>query len=111
MSKRVGKAYLVSYLMDNANYTRFDAETAVNLTLEAITHALRAGANVSFSNIGTLRRETAPARIRRNPQNGETLPVPATEVVRWTTSPTLADVLNDRISRDTLAVKAPKGSL
>jgi DNA-binding protein HU-beta len=110
-AERVGKRYLIDSLITEAGYTHADAELSVNVVLEAIAKALRSGVNVSLSNIGTFRRETAGATIRRNPQTGGTIEVGAQEVVRWTSSPTLLDVLNGRTVRDSLAVKAPKGSL
>jgi DNA-binding protein HU-beta len=108
---RVGKQYLVDSLVAGKGLARPDADEIVNIVLEAIATALRAGVNVSLSNIGTLRRETAPAATRRNPQTGGTVDVPAKEVVRWTASPTLLGVINGTIDRDSLSVKAPKGSL
>lgn len=108
---RVGKRYLIDSLIVEAGYKPEAAEEAVNAVLEAITKALRANVNVSLSNIGTLRRETAPARTHRNPQTGGRVEVADREVVRWTSSPTLLDVLNGRAQRDSLAVKASKGSL
>lgn len=107
---RVGKGFLVQYLVENSGQSRNDAEESVNAVLEAIATALRAGVNVSLSNLGTLRRETAAGRTHRNPQDGSRLWVDAQETVRWTISPTLADVLNGRDQRDKLATKAPKGS-
>jgi DNA-binding protein HU-beta len=108
---RVGKAYLIGYLAESNGLTLKDAEKAVNGVLEAIVAALRSGANVSLANIGTFRRETAPERSRFNPMTGQHFQTEAQEVVRWTTSPTFGHVLNGRISRETLATKAPKGSL
>lgn len=108
---RVGKGYLIDSLVQINGFEREGAEKAVNAVLEAIVTALRADTNVSLSNIGTLRRETAPATVRRNPQTGERFLADAHEVVRWTSSPTLLDVLNGWTDRTELATKAPKGSL
>lgn len=108
---RVGKAYLVDYLVTENGQSRADAEESVNAVLEGIATALRAGVNVSLSNIGTLRRETAAGRFHRNPQTGGRLWVDAQETVRWTISPTFTAVLNGRTDRESLATKAPKGSL
>jgi DNA-binding protein HU-beta len=110
-AERVGKAYLIDSLILHQRFNHEDAERAVNGALEAIATALRSGTNVSLSNIGTLRRETATARTHRNPQTGERFAVGDQEVVRWTSSPTLLDVINGRTIRESLAVKAPKGSL
>ena len=90
---RTTKAHLIEALIENKGFTREDAEIAVNGIIDAI------------------RLETAPECVRRNPQTGEIFTAPAQKVVRWTASPTLTHYINDRISRDTLATKAPKGSL
>ena len=107
---RVGKQYLIDSLMTEKGFTRRDATKATEGLLDAITGALIAGTNVSLSNVGTLRRETAPARTFRNPQTNTPLDVPEREVVRWTMSPTLEDVLNGRSDRESLSRKAPKGT-
>jgi len=106
-AERVGKGYLIDALVKDGQ-SRPDAEESVNSVLDAIGKALASGVNVSLSNIGTLRVETAAARVRRNPKTGETFHADAHQTVRWTVSPTLVDVLNGRSDRDTLATKAPK---
>lgn len=108
---RVGKAYLVDYLVVEAGFTRPDAEKAVNAVLEGIATAIRAGANVSLSNIGTLRMVELAERVRRNPATGENFLAPATKTVKFRPSPTFLNVLNGRTDRDKLATKLPKGSL
>jgi DNA-binding protein HU-beta len=110
-AERVGKQYLIDYLMVNGGQSRADAEESVNGVLEAIVTALRSGTPVALSNIGTLRPDIQAARPRRNPQTGETFVSPSQLTVRWKASPTLVDVLNGRIVRDSLSAKAPKGSL
>ena len=107
---RTTKAHLIEALVENKGFTREDAEIAVNGMIDAIVSGLRVG-DVNLSNVGTLRLETASERVRRNPQTGEIFTTPAQKVVRWTASPTLTHYINDRISRDTLSTKAPKGSL
>lgn len=110
-AERVGKSYLIDYLVAEAGFKREDAEKAVNATLEAIVTALRSKTSVSLTNIGTLKPVTLAPRKRRNPHTGESYQGGELETVRWKLSPTLADVLNGRTVRDQLAVKAPKGTL
>lgn len=108
MNNRVGKRFLVDYLCAELGMTETKANEAVNGVLEGIASALRCEVNVAISNIGTLRFERTGERTARNPQTGERVLVPAQNVVRWTMSPTLRDVLNDRSERQSLASKAPK---
>jgi DNA-binding protein HU-beta len=110
-ANRVGKQFLIDSLVESNGFSRSDATEAVNGVLDALFAALSSGVNVSISNVGTFRRETTPATTRRNPQTGERFPVEAQEVVRWTSSPTLLDVLNGRAHRSTISTKAPKGTL
>lgn len=108
---RVGKAYLVEYLVVENGQSRADAIESVDAVLEGIATAIRAGISVSLSNIGTLRMVELAERMRRNPATGENFLAPAVKTVKFRPSPTLLDVLNGRADRDKLAVKAPKGSL
>lgn len=109
-AERVGKSYLIDYLVANADLDRKQATRAVNGTLDAIVAALVSDTNVSLSNVGTLRRETAGATVRRNPATGGTIDVEAKEVVRWTPAPALLEAVNGNSTRTSLSVKAPKGT-
>lgn len=108
---RVGKAYLINYLVSEKGQTYADATESVNGVLDAIVKALAAGVNVSLSNIGTFRAEVAAPTTCYNPHTEKRFAVDAQNVVRWTSSPTLTALINGRIDRDSLATKAPKGSL
>lgn len=108
---RVTKAYLIDHLVIESSFTRLDATKAVEGVIDAVVEALRAGADVNLSNVGTLRHEARPEQNRRNPSTGEYFLAPASYTVRWTPSPTLLDVLNGRGDRESLSRKAPKGSL
>lgn len=108
---KVGKQYLIDHLMVEKKFDRDDAVKAVEGVIDALVAALHAGTNVNISNFGTLRVEQVAERVRRNPQTGGAVVVPANKTIRWTASPTLLDLINGRIDRDSLSVKAPKGSL
>lgn len=109
-AERVGKTYLIDYLVANTDLDRKLATDAVNGFLDAVVGALVSNTNVSLSNIGTLRRETAGATTRRNPATGGTIDVEAKEVVRWTPAPALLEAVNGNSVRTSLSVKAPKGT-
>ena len=110
-AEKVGKQYLIDHLMVEKKFDRDNATKAVEGVFDAIVAALHAGVNVSISNVGTLRVERVGERVRRNPQTGAQVTVPENKTVRWTVSPTLFDLINNRIDRASLSAKAPKGSL
>ncbi|HKZ21199.1 MAG TPA: HU family DNA-binding protein [Acidimicrobiia bacterium] len=105
---RVGKGYLIDSVASLADVSRNDAELAVNAVIDSIVAALVSGANVSISNVGTLRVTETPATTRRNPATGERFPVDAKTRVRWTSAPALLEAVNGQSERTTLATKAPK---
>ena len=108
---RVGKKYLVDSLVAHKGFQRPDAVKAVEGVFDAVVTALRADTAVFFSNIGRIAPIELAERVRYNPKTAEKFLAPAVVSVRWKSSPTLLDVLNDRTTRDSLAAKAPKGSL
>ena len=109
MSKkpRVGKKYLINYLMQEKGFTQVEAEKAVDGVLAGTIEALLAGVMVVISNFGTLHPETMPPRVVRNPQTGVKRVSAPRKVVRWRSSPTFLGVLNGEADRD-LVTKAPK---
>lgn len=110
-TNRVTKAYLIDHLVIVERFSRDDAVKAVEGFVNAIVAALRSGADVNISNVSTLRPRRSAERTARNPQTGGRVCVPEKNVVRWTPSPTLLDVINGRTERESLSRKAPKGSL
>jgi nucleoid DNA-binding protein len=70
-----------------------DGYRALDAVLNTITRTVAAGHDVTVTNFGTFRAVEEAARIRRNPQTGESVPVPAYPTVRFRVSPRLREVV------------------
>ena len=78
------KAGLVNKVAATIQLPTHQTETVVNLFLQCITEALRAGDKVELRGFGSFRLRRRKARVGRNPQTGETVPIPAKQVPWFT---------------------------
>lgn len=62
--------------------------------MAAITEALKVGATVTLVGFGTFSVLKREARQGRNPQNGDTIKIPAKNVARFKAGSKLAETLN-----------------
>jgi nucleoid DNA-binding protein len=86
------------------------ADKAVRATLDVLAKAVSSGDAVRISNFGTFSRVLRAETVRRNPQTGETVNVPAHYVVKFAPTGRLFDRVRAGESVDTIA-KTPKGAL
>src|SRR5215813_4358842 len=78
------KAELVDKVAAAIQLPKHQTETVVELFLQCITDALRAGDKVELRGFGSFRLRRREARIGRNPKTGETVPIPAKQVPWFT---------------------------
>src|SRR5262249_53990761 len=78
------KAGLVNKVAATIQLPRHQTETVVNLFLQCITDALRAGDKVELRGFGSFRLRRRKARARRNPKTGAPVPIPAKQVPWFT---------------------------
>jgi len=78
----VNKATLVE-VVGRVVSTRKEALAAVDATLNAIQHSLRAGDKVVLAGVGTFHVKMRKAKIGRNPKTGQTVPIPPRRAVRF----------------------------
>ena len=76
----MNKQDLVNSISEKSGLTKKDVETVLNSFLGEVTDALSAGEKVQLIGFGTFETRTRSARVGRNPQTGETLPIPASKV-------------------------------
>ena len=91
------KAELVNKVAATIQLPTHQTETVVNLFLQCITDALRAGDKVELRGFGSFRLRRRKARAGRNPKTGDPVPIPAKQVpwftagkalrARWSTTP------------------------
>jgi len=76
----MNKQDLVNSISEKSGLTKKDVETVLNSFLGEVTDALSSGEKVQLIGFGTFETRTRSARVGRNPQTGETLPIPESKV-------------------------------
>ena len=79
----MNKKELVDYISKSADLTTTEAEKALNGFLGAITQSLKKNDKVSLIGFGTFSTSKREARTGRNPQTGQSIKIPAKNVVRF----------------------------
>ena len=74
------KVELIAAVAESAGLSKKDAEKAVNVTLNAITEALKQGDKVSLVGFGTFEVRERPERKGRNPQTKEEITIAASKL-------------------------------
>ena len=78
------KAELVNKVAATIQLPTHQTETVVNLFLQCIMEALRAGDKVELRGFGSFRLRRRQARAGRNPKTGEMVQIPAKQVPWFT---------------------------
>ena len=78
------KAELVDKVAATIQLPKHQTETVVNLFLQCITDALRAGDKVELRGFGSFRLRHRQPRAGRNPKTGDTVQIPAKQVPWFT---------------------------
>ncbi|NMA69202.1 MAG: HU family DNA-binding protein [Desulfitobacterium sp.] len=76
----MNKAELVAAVAEKAEFSKKDAEKAVNAVLASIEEALARDEKVQLVGFGTFEVKNRAERIGRNPQTKEEIVIPASRV-------------------------------
>ena len=76
----MNKGELVDVIAQKASVTKKDAESILDATLETIVESVADGEKISLVGFGSFEKRHRKARDGRNPQTGEALKIPATDV-------------------------------
>ena len=76
----MNKAELINAVAAATEFSKKDAEAAVNAALEAITAALQEGDKVQLVGFGSFEVKKRAARVGRNPKTNDTIEIPASVV-------------------------------
>ena len=80
----MNRSDLVDELAEHFQHlTKNDIELAVNTLLDAMQDALAAGHRIEIRGFGCFTVAHRPARIGRNPRNGESVAIPPTRSIRF----------------------------
>ena len=89
------KADLIEGLSNKLGLNKNDAEKAVNVVLDDIINALKAGERVNISGFGTFAVSLREARTGRNPKTGESIEISASRSAKFKAGKQLKDSLNE----------------
>lgn len=90
----MNKGDLINQIADNANLTKAQATEALNTVLDAVGAALKDGDKVTLVGFGTFSVNHREARSGRNPRTGESITIPAKNVVKFKPGKELTDSVN-----------------
>lgn len=79
----MSKSNIIDAVASATGTSKAQARETVNATFEAVKAELNSGESVRLTGFGTFKKETRRARNGRNPQTGETMTIPAKEVVKF----------------------------
>ncbi|GBQ30279.1 HU family DNA-binding protein [Gluconacetobacter azotocaptans] len=85
---------LVDHIANAADLSKTDARKAVDALVAAVTHAAKAGDEVTLPDLGKFRVKDVPAREGRNPATGATITIAASRKLTFTPAKALRDSLN-----------------
>jgi len=88
---KMTKAELVEAMAKEAEITKSAAAAALDAYVEAVTRELKQGGKISLVGFGTFCVSKRKAREGRNPKTGESIRIPAKNVVKFKPGKELAD--------------------
>jgi integration host factor alpha subunit len=101
------KADLIEGLSNKLGLNKNDAEKAVNVMLDDIINALKAGERVNISGFGTFAVSQREARTGRNPKTGESIEISASRSAKFKPGKQLKDSLNDAVGSGSPSSSTP----
>jgi DNA-binding protein HU-beta len=104
----VTKADLVSGVAAAANVSRTEAERVLTAFFDAVKSNAKKGNKVAWPGFGSFSLTQRAARTGRNPRTGAAVRIKASKAVKFTSSASLKDAVNNRRpAAKTAAAKAP----
>ena len=90
----MNKGDLINKVEEDANLSKAQATEAINCIINSMSDCLKEGDKVSLVGFGTFTMNTRDARNGRNPRTGETIKIPAKNVVKFKMGKDLVSTLN-----------------
>lgn len=91
----MNKGDLVSAMAEVTGMTKKDTTAAVDAFIEVVSETLEKGEDVALVGFGTFKVKERAARKGRNPQTGEEIDIPASNVVSFKVGKTLKDAVKE----------------
>lgn len=90
----MNKSELVNAIANESKLSKAHATRALEAFMHAIMKSLKKGDSVSLVGFGTFSVKKRAARTGRNPQNGETIKIPAAKVPSFKAGKKLKETVN-----------------
>jgi DNA-binding protein HU-beta len=90
----MNKAEFVERIAAKADFSRKEAEIAVDAALETIEEELSRGSEITLTGFGKFHVAQRGARQGRNPQTGQTIQIKASKVPRFSAGSKLKQSVN-----------------
>lgn len=90
----MNRTELASAIAAGAGLSKADAKKALDVTLDTIAEALKAGDKVALLGFGNFAVSERPARTGINPRTKEKVEIAAKKVIKFKAGSELADSLN-----------------
>lgn len=87
----MNKTELIEVLAEKAGTTKLLTEKVINAYIETVMDTVANGENVSFVGFGVFSKTHRNARTGRNPANGQTIQLPATDLPKFVPGKTFKD--------------------
>ena len=88
------KAELITSIAKNAGLTKAQSEKAVNAFQESVTSCLSGGDSIVIPGFGSFTVSQRAARQGRNPQTGQVIQIPASNVAKFRPGKALKEAVN-----------------
>ena len=91
----MNKTELIAAITEKADFTKKDAEKALNSVVEVITEALSKGEKVQIVGFGSFEVKDRPERVARNPQApDQEITIPASKAPVFKAGKSLKEAVN-----------------
>jgi DNA-binding protein HU-beta len=90
----MNKGILIDHLANKVGLTKKQAEEAVNQVFGSIASSLKKKQDARFVGFGTFSVSKRKARTGRNPRTGESIKIPARNVVKFSAGKEFKEMVN-----------------
>lgn len=91
----MNKSELIAAMAEKGEFTKKDAEKALNAFIDTVTEALAEGERVQLVGFGTFEVRHRAERMGRNPQTREEITIPASKAPVFKAGKSLKDSVNE----------------
>ncbi len=92
----MNKSELIAALAEKTEFSKKDAEKALNAFVDAVSASLAKGDKVQLIGFGTFEAKNRPARVARNPRTGASVKIAACKAPSFKAGKALKDIVNTK---------------